>query len=248
MQPVTQPRPALALMLLVMTLAACNAGDAAREPDEASAVPTRSSTEQRDDALVQRLRRARRNWLQTSEGRAEQVPQVVRMLIELGPRVIPQVLPELESPNAETRYFATQVLAGVGDSTLSERMVAMVADPDPDVALAATDALGRLRDESTVPLLFRALETGQVRQVRWGLVVASVRPADRELVPFLIRRLLDGNESSRVSASLLLSRITGEDIPFDPGASPEAREIAAMRWERWWHRAHDGFTAPAPHG
>lgn len=193
-----------------------------------------SSLEDQARALVSNLRLARRQMVQTTEGEAERLPAEVVKLSHLGREVIPFLEAALRDPQADTRYFAMQVLEEVGDRRELDRYIAGLADQDAGVARIASEAIGRHRDADTVPILFQALEEGRVRQIRWGNVLKPPKEFDIDHVPYLVRRLADERAEIRMSAFIALGQITGRDLGYDPNSDEVERKRAVMRWENWW--------------
>lgn len=172
--------------------------------------------------------------VQTTEGEAERLPAEVVKLAHLGREVIPLLEPILHDPQADTRYFAMQVLEEVGDRRELDRYIGALGDPDAGVARIASEAIGRNRDADTVPILFQALEEGRVRQIRWGIVLKPPKSFDIQQVPYLVRRLTDERPDIRMSAFIALERITGRDFGYDPNSDEAERRRAVVRWENWW--------------
>lgn len=184
--------------------------------------------------MVSNLRLARRQMVQTTDGEAERLPAEVVKLAHLGRAVIPFLEPSLRDPQADTRYFAMQVLEEVGDHRELDRYVSALADPDPGVVRIASEAIGRHRNADTVAILFQALEEGRVRQIRWGNVLKPAKSFDIDQVPYLVRRLTDERAEIRMSAFIALSQITGRDFGYDPNSAEMDRRRAVVRWENWW--------------
>jgi HEAT repeat protein len=210
----------------------------ARAPKPAATLETQARV------LIANLRLAHRQMVQTTEGEAERLPAEVVRLSHLGRPVIPFLEPVLADPEPDTRYFAMQVLEEVGDGRELDRYIAALADPDFGVVRIASEAIGRHRNADTVPILFQALEEGRIRQIRWGNVLKPRKPFDRDLLPYLIRRLTDERAELRLSASIALAQVTGRDFGFDPNGSETDRRRAVMRWESWW--TDEGRTAELP--
>ncbi len=240
--------------------AACDRGDSAQSKAgserrsiedvlsdaRARAPKPADNLENRVRAVIANLKLARRQMVQTTEGEAERLPKEVIELTRLGRAVIPLLEPNLADPVPDTRYYALQILAEVGDQRELARFLRALGDPDPGVVRVASEALGRHRDAETLPLVFQAIEEGKVRQVRWGSVLKPPKPFDREHVPYLVRRLVDERPDIRISAAIALNQITGQDFGFDPYASEAERRRAVMRWESWWASGPALETTPTP--
>lgn len=257
--------PWLLVLALAAAASACDRGDS-RKPAggserrsiedvlsdaRARAPRPADNLETRVRAVIANLRLARRQMVQTTEGEAERLPREVIELSRLGRAVIPLLDPILTDPVPDTRYYALQILADVGDQRELDRFLRALGDDDAGVVRVASEALGRHRNAETLPLIFQALEEGRVRQVRWGSVLKPPKPFDRDQVPYLVRRLTDERPEIRISAAIALNRITGQDFGFDPFATEAERRRAVMRWESWWSsggRAETTPPAPAAEG
>jgi HEAT repeat protein len=74
-----------------------------------------------------------------------------------GPYAVPYLLGAIKSSDPELVMFALQVLARIGDGASTAGILPLVAHPDPNVAQAAIEALGRLRNAEAVPALIDLL-------------------------------------------------------------------------------------------
>jgi HEAT repeat protein len=66
-------------------------------------------------------------------------------LIELGPSVVPSLLPLLKDPSPELRASVAQVIGALGSVESASALQPLAQDHDPDVVQAATRALERLK-------------------------------------------------------------------------------------------------------
>jgi len=217
------------------------AGEAKRPSLEQALAEARARAPNRGDTveaqakiLLANLHMARRQMVQTTDGEAERLPNEVVKLAHMGRSIVPLVTPELADPVPDTRYFMMEVLAEVGDHREQDEFIHALGDSDAGVVRVASEAIGRHRDAETVPVLFQALEEDRIRQIRWGPILTPPKPFDHDLVPYLIRRLADQRPDIRISASIALNRVTGEDLGFDPSGDEDNRRRAVMRWESWW--------------
>ena len=60
-------------------------------------------------------------------------------------------------------------------------------------------------------------------------------------VDTLLVSLADPVPIVRDTAYDSLKALTGQEFPFDPDASRDARASAQRRWEDWWEKARDTF-------
>jgi HEAT repeat protein len=74
-----------------------------------------------------------------------------------GPYAVPYLCELLRSPDAELVMFALQILARVGDPKATAGILPLLHHTDPNVAQAAVEALGRLRNTDAVPALLELL-------------------------------------------------------------------------------------------
>ena len=73
------------------------------------------------------------------------IPQAQEYLIELGPAMIPTILPRLQEPDISVREAIADVLGAIGDASAVPALEAAAKDRDASVASAAKRALARLR-------------------------------------------------------------------------------------------------------
>jgi HEAT repeat protein len=74
-----------------------------------------------------------------------------------GPYAVPYLAELLRSPDAELVMFALQILARVGHPKATAGILPLLHHADPNVAQAAVEALGRLRNTDAVPALLELL-------------------------------------------------------------------------------------------
>jgi HEAT repeat protein len=73
------------------------------------------------------------------------IPQVQEYLLELGPPIVPAILPFLQEPDPSMRAAIADVLGIIGGDAAVAPLQAAAQDRDPDVAAAAKRALDRLK-------------------------------------------------------------------------------------------------------
>lgn len=71
--------------------------------------------------------------------------QVQRYLIELGPEVVPAVVPRLQEPDEGVRQHLARVLGALGDQSTLPVLTRLKDDPDTQVASAAAHAVERIK-------------------------------------------------------------------------------------------------------
>jgi HEAT repeat protein len=71
--------------------------------------------------------------------------QIQGYMMEIGPGVVPDVIPHLQEPDVNTRRHLAAVLGELGDPTTIPVLTAMQKDKNGDVAKAATNAIERIK-------------------------------------------------------------------------------------------------------
>ncbi len=138
------------------------------------------------------------------------------------------------APTLEERIELIQWFASVGEPAYTT-LLGLVTDPRPDVAGAALAALGSTGDSRLVSHV-RALPWPPEEQSDLALerARALLMLGDWSMVPLLIDGLRDERLYTRAVCVRTLSEATRERFGYEPGADPEVREAAVLRWERWW--------------
>jgi HEAT repeat protein len=72
-------------------------------------------------------------------------PQIQSYLVELGPSVVPQVVPLLQEPDESLRKNLVAALGLIGDQSTLPALTPLKSDRDRDVVAAATQAIERIR-------------------------------------------------------------------------------------------------------
>ena len=72
-------------------------------------------------------------------------------LLELGPKLAPELYPYLNDPDAEVRGAAAEVLAQLGDTAAVPKLTPLLSDPNSKVADRANRAIERLRRGGIAP-------------------------------------------------------------------------------------------------
>lgn len=76
---------------------------------------------------------------------AKAAPQVAEYLLELGPSIVPALLPHLQDPSPAIRGNVAQVVGALGGPAAEAALQPLTQDGDHDVAQAATRALQQLK-------------------------------------------------------------------------------------------------------
>jgi HEAT repeat protein len=156
----------------------------------------------------------------------EAAAPVKGVLVAVGPKAIPDLVPLLRDEDVRFRRFAASVLAAYGPSAKEAvpSLILALEDSDRDVragAAAALEAIGPDAREA-VPALLANLNTYQT-QVRGSAVSAlgHIGRAAKDARRPLLECLLDPNEDVRYAAALSLGRID----PQYTEAVPALREM-----------------------
>jgi HEAT repeat protein len=103
----------------------------------------------------------------------------VEALVHCGSRVVPGLLAATESDDIDVRKLVVDALAGIADARSTDTLVGLLADPDPNVRAAASDALGAIGGEG----------------VAEALLAVGVRGDEDQLVRFSALRALGALEA-----------------------------------------------------
>ncbi len=76
------------------------------------------------------------------------VPQIQGYFVELGPSVIPLAVVRLQEPYDDARRNLVAILGAVGDQSTVTVLTPFKADPNRDVAAAASTAIERIKMNS----------------------------------------------------------------------------------------------------
>ena len=156
-------------------------------------------------------------------------------LVRLDKKAVPHLLRLLDSPWADVRLNAVEILGRIGDPAATTALTALVeVDPDSDVQGFAAQALARLRGTDPTKSLIRALKSKDGGK-RTDAVLALARLRATSALPQLAElasQLADTNApvAGLVSAVIIYIErgIAGlERVLQDRGASPQLRHGAA---------------------
>lgn len=140
----------------------------------------------------------------------------------------------VDARDAYTRIAALGALAERNDRSDSGRVAGRLRDKALLVRFAAADALGRIKDPSTLPDLSRALEDPSNRHRGASLFlrrayVDAIAKIGTDAAPSYLAKVLEDDDPAVVEAALFgLERLAGFDYRDGRSAT---EEIAA--WKRW---------------
>jgi HEAT repeat protein len=119
---------------------------------------------------------------------------------------------------------------------LWEKWLADLASPDSGTRWQAVQSLGGTHDPLVVPHIVPMLEDTDI-----FVRMASCRHlgdlGSVEAIPALIDTLEDEEASVREAAIVALRTLSGQAIPFDPGARDGERAKRVKAWRDWWEDA-----------
>jgi len=154
---------------------------------------------------------------------------VIGMLASLGSSALPALSSLTESPGEERRFWATMLLAKIGDHSAVPVLARRLLDPSPDVNHAARRGLWRLRKS---PEFTEVLEHA----------TSELGSSDPERALLLVRAL--GQFHHVPAVPLLIGLLGSRDQLVSQAAVEALREIARQdfstserRWNAWWEQA-----------
>ena len=115
----------------------------------------------------------------------------------------------------------------------TEGLIKVIRQSSGTVRDAARQALVDRFGRMTAATLRDKL-TGGEAEARLAAAKAIAAKEKKELIPDLIRALVDKSEEVIQAARQALRKLTGEDFGPKPGASTVDCFTAQQRWERWW--------------
>ena len=134
-----------------------------------------------------------------------------------------------------------QVISAIGRHGKAEsagKLQEFLLHPNALLRLEAVMALGRIRSTQSVPALSRScLDDDQL--VRTAAVVALGLIADKAAIPALITGLDDDSILVRRLAHLVLKKLSGADLGYDPESEGDKRAESVRAWQTWWKTTGD---------
>ena len=121
----------------------------------------------------------------------------------IGKDAVPLLVESLSHPDSRIRIAAAQELDRLEELTPKRQLIryaADVTDPDKDVRLAATEALGKISDPKAVKSLLKALSDPDIDVSRTA-AEALVKIRDPRVVKLLLRDLVDPDKDVRLAAA-----------------------------------------------
>lgn len=151
--------------------------------------------------------------------------------------LLPVVLSGLAMPNALDRSTTCELLGRLGDRAAVEPLQRQLADGDPDVVMAAAQALVALDARAAVPAIEQALAQVNWDELRIDLAYGLARLGSVAGIPELLRQLDHRDDLIRGNCFEKLFAVTGKHFGFENTALPEERLAAMARLQAWWARA-----------
>ncbi len=153
-------------------------------------------------------------------------------------RAVPRVEPAARGGGPEA---VVVVDSGASLPASLQRQVARLTDEDPATRFEAVDALLRSKNPRVLDALLPMAKDPDAF-VRRITVEGLSEFRDPDSVDTLLGALADSEAIVRNTAYLALKKLTGEEFPFDPDASRDARLTAQRRWQQWWQGARETFS------
>lgn len=122
--------------------------------------------------------------------------------------IIPIFLSFSNSENPVIRAKSLQILIGyeTKDTRVEETFIQAMRDPSFEIRLCALEFVEKTKKSSFIPLLFNLVEEEQNEMVKKKIVDTMGRFEDVEVVPCLLKLLVDNSEEVRASAISSLER------------------------------------------
>lgn len=156
--------------------------------------------------------------------------------LRIVPRDEPRVGPGPTAPNARAAVDSSASLPAA-----LQHQVGRLTNEDPATRFEAVDELLRSKNPRVLGALLPMAKDPDAF-VRRITVEGLSEFRDPDSVDTLLGALADSEAIVRNTAYLALKKLTGEEFPFDPDASRDARLSAQRQWQRWWQGARDTFS------
>jgi HEAT repeat protein len=168
-------------------------------------------------------------------------------LIEIGRPAVPTLtrLGLKYAPGfADKRALVCQILGEIGDPDAVPALITTLRDPVVNVAAWACDSLLKIGDDTALPALQRYHQrllslaaNGRIPadSSADGLIALAAstcyRFGDATVESDLVGLLLSQDANARATAYKALVDRYGQELEYDPNASPEDRAAAVQRWQ-----------------
>jgi HEAT repeat protein len=164
-----------------------------------------------------------------------------------GPEASASLGKALSAPNALDRASAAAAIGGLHLAGHEAKLIALLADPDPDVVRGASMALAALEAKDALPALAKAMQQAEYPETRRDLAVAQARLGSIDGIPVLLGGLDYPDDLIRESTFEALFAVTGAHLGYDPLESRPHRLEAISRLQAWWaESAKPELLRPAP--
>jgi uncharacterized coiled-coil protein SlyX len=122
------------------------------------------------------------------------------------------------------------------NEALLQKYIADLSSPDSGTRWQAVQSLGGTRDPAVVPHLVPMLRDSDIF-VRMAACRHLGDLGAVEAIPALIDTLEDEEVAVREAALSAVRGLSGQSIPFDPGAKEGERAKRVKAWRDWWEQA-----------
>ena len=162
---------------------------------------------------------------------AEAAQEALEKIVGTGEDVIPDLLTELNSDQAEIRIYAVTALAWLhpDDPDIIEALIKLLEkETDDRVKYSLLHAIAKYgeRAKEAIPIMATLLNENQTMWIQDQIMksLAEIGPQAIETVPTLIEYLEDDDWQVVSQARFALEEITGESFGSD-----------AEKWRLWWN-------------
>lgn len=173
--------------------------------------------------------------------------EAVTNLIQQGQKAVPALTELMSISSAPARDLVMEVLANIGDTTSASLFLTSLKDQNARVRAMAAQGLVKIRHPYAIDALIATLhdygdETSPFTTSAYGLIDYGA-----EALPKVVLLLTNPSIYTREMGYRILAQIVTK-IPeyrykwkeldsqlgaYDPAASPDKREAAALKWKQW---------------
>jgi HEAT repeat protein len=171
-----------------------------------------------------------------SYGNAYLDSEIASALININePSVIPILKEKMKDTNYRVRLKCLRGMYKLGGKEVINDLLLSINDDHASVRRTAATCLGWCGDKKAVSALIEVLKDKKI-EVRKAAILALGEIRDIKAVIPLIDTIADSGKDLREKIKYSLSKITGQDIPFNTDLSGEKNQQAVIRLKIWWKR------------